>query len=131
MVHHTSFNFNRSPETEAEYQRLIQWSKQLEKQWRKDNPNEIWLPFLLKSERTIYGDIKKLDSEEIKKRNRMVKDKIMLHRFLDLGCGHQGQGECRQPACSYIWKGVQATSAAYLEETGDEQEAMRVAMEQF
>ncbi|OEU13184.1 hypothetical protein FRACYDRAFT_243093 [Fragilariopsis cylindrus CCMP1102] len=131
MVHHSSYEFNRNPETETEYKRLIWWSRRLQKEWREDNPNEVWLPFLLKAERTIYGDIKKLDSGEIQKRNRMVRDKIMLHRFLDLGCGHQGSGECRHIACSFLWEGVQATYAACLEETGDEQEAMSVAMAQF
>ena len=77
MVHHSSYEFNRNPETETEYKRLSWWSRRLQKEWREDNPNEVWLPFLLKTERTIYGDIKKLDSGEIKKRNRMVRDKIM------------------------------------------------------
>jgi hypothetical protein len=113
-----------------EYIKFVNRRREIREQWCEDNPNETWLPNILINESSKYGDIRVLEEDERTSRDRLVKWKLMFHRYLNLGCGHQGK-VCRQPACSYIWNGILATYTASLAKNHDEQVAMCDAMDQF
>ena len=124
------YMYTRNSELADEYVRVGTRRINLRNQWCDDNPNATYLPNILVNECSKYGDIRVLEEDERQSRDKFVRWKLILHRYLDLGCGHQGR-VCRQIACSYIWNGVQATYTASLAKNHDEHVAMCDAMDQF